>query len=68
MASIYKRVGERVKRLRKNIGYSQEELAEKATLDYTSVQNIESGSRNPSLKTLSKIARALKVSVRDLFE
>lgn len=66
MASIYEKLGNRVKQLRKNVGFSQEELAEKAKLDLTSVSEIESGLRNPSLKTLHKIALALKIQVSKL--
>ncbi len=58
MASIYEKLGNRVKQLRKNADLSQEELAEKAKLDLTTISEIESGLRNPSLKTIHKIALA----------
>ena len=67
MATIYEKVGENIRRLRKREGLSQEELAVRAKLDLTSVSEIESGSRNPSLKTLYKISLALKVSLKELF-
>lgn len=67
MASIYEKLGSEIKRLRKKQDLSQEELAERAKLDLTSVSEIESGLRNPSLKTIHKIALALKVSLSDLF-
>lgn len=67
MATIYEKVGENIRRLRKKVGLSQEELAVRAKLDLTSVSEIESGTRNPSLKTLNKISLALKVPLKELF-
>lgn len=68
MATIYEKVGERIKRLRKNANISQEQLATESKLDLTSISEIESGLRNPSLKTLYKISLALKCNVKDLFD
>lgn len=67
MATIYEKVGENIRRLRKRGGLSQEELATRAKLDLTSVSEIESGTRNPSLKTLYKISLALKIPLKELF-
>lgn len=66
MATIYEKVGENIRKLRIREGLSQQQLAEKAKLDLTSVSEIESGLRNPSLKTLYKISLALKVSLKEL--
>lgn len=66
MATIYEKLGKRIRDLRKKAGLSQEELAEKAKLDLTSISEIESGLRNPSLKTIHKIALALKIQVKEL--
>lgn len=68
MASIYEKLGNRIKSLRRKAGLSQEELAERAKLDLTSVNEIESGLRNPSLKTIHKLALGLKISLKELFE
>ncbi len=67
MTSIYEKLGSRIRQLRKQQQLSQEELAAKAQVDLTSISEIESGLRNPSLKTLHKIARALNVSLAELF-
>jgi len=67
MASIYENLGTRVRNLRQRLNVSQEQLAEIAKLDLTSVSEIESGLRNPSLKTIHKLALALKVNIRELF-
>jgi len=58
--------GENVEKFRKKAGFSQEELAVKSQLDLTSVSEIESGLRNPSLKTIYKLAKALKVNSEQL--
>ena len=67
MATIYEKLGTAIKKIRSKQGLTQEELAEKAKIDLTSVSEIESGMRNPSLKTIHKIALALKVQIKDLF-
>lgn len=68
MARIYQKVGANIKKLRGKAKLSQEKLAEKAKLDLTSISEIESGLRNPSLKTLSKLARGLKIPLSNLLE
>ncbi len=60
--------GVSVARLRAAKGYSQEKLAEKAGIDRTYVSGIERGIRNPGIKTVVQIARALGVSVAELCE
>lgn len=67
MATIYEKIGENIRKLRKRAGFSQEQLATGAKLDLTSVSEIENGTRNPSLKTLYKISLALKVPLKELF-
>jgi len=68
MATIYEKVGERIKKLRRDAGLSQEQLATESKLDLTSISEIESGLRNPSLKTLYKISLALKGNIKDLID
>lgn len=55
--------GQNVSRLRNEAGFSQDQLAEKAELDRTYLSGIERGVRNPGVKVVIRIARALKVSV-----
>jgi transcriptional regulator with XRE-family HTH domain len=66
MSNINQKLGESVRKYRKKEDISQEELAVKAKLDLTSVSEIESGLRNPSLKTLHKLANALGIKVNEL--
>jgi transcriptional regulator with XRE-family HTH domain len=48
------------------MGLSQEELAERADLHRTYIAGIEGGGRNITLKSVDKLAMALKVSVAEL--
>jgi DNA-binding XRE family transcriptional regulator len=47
---------------------SQEELALRAGLHRNYLSDVERGARNPSIKTIEKIAQALDVPVIRLFE
>ena len=58
--------GQNVARLRVAKGLSQDQLAEQADLDRTYVSGIERGLRNPGIKAVLRIARALGASPRDL--
>lgn len=64
----FEKYGEVIARLRKQKRWSQEELADKAKLDPKSIVQIEKAKRNPTLKTLQKIAAALNISVSKLLE
>ncbi|MGA9779881.1 MAG: helix-turn-helix domain-containing protein [Limisphaerales bacterium] len=58
--------GRNVARLRNEAGLSQDKLAEKADLDRTYLSGIERGVRNPGIKTVLRLARALRVSMDQL--
>lgn len=60
------RVGANLQRLRKQKGYSQEELAHAADVHQTYVSDLERGKRNPSIKILDQLARALDADLVDL--
>jgi ribosome-binding protein aMBF1 (putative translation factor) len=64
---IQKRFGRRVRNLRKDKGFSQESLALACSLDRTYVGGVERGERNISLLNIHKIAVALGVPVKELF-
>jgi len=61
-----KEVAGRIARNRKAARLSQRELARRAGLSMDAVHRIESGSRNPSLKTLLELAAALGTSPIEL--
>ncbi|MBI2012137.1 helix-turn-helix transcriptional regulator [Candidatus Daviesbacteria bacterium] len=63
----YKKLGEKVKKLRKARDWTQEKLAEAANVDPKTIIELEAGKRaNPTLQTLNKLARALKTSLEEL--
>jgi transcriptional regulator with XRE-family HTH domain len=68
MKDIQKRFGNNVRILRKHKGISQETLAFKCGLHRTYVSDVERGSRNISLINIEKIAKALSVSIKELFD
>jgi len=55
--------GNKVKELRKQKKFSQEELAQKTGLHRTYISDIERGNRNVSLENIKKIANALDVQM-----
>ena len=57
----------RVRELRTERGVSQEKLAEQAGIHRTYLGGIELGLRNPSLRNIARIARALEVPIKELF-
>lgn len=59
--NILEKFGERLQKIRKEQGISQEQLAAKLSMHRTYVGMIERGERNPTIRTLYKVARALKV-------
>ncbi|HAD81756.1 MAG: hypothetical protein A2509_10740 [Candidatus Edwardsbacteria bacterium RIFOXYD12_FULL_50_11] len=60
-------VGDKVRKLRKAQGLTQGQLGEKAGFDYRYIGFIEQARVNPTIKTLEKVANALKLTVPDLF-
>lgn len=64
---IQKHFGERVRDLRKRKGLSQESLALACDLDRTYIGGVERGERNISLLNIYKIATALDVPAKELF-
>ena len=68
MGTIYKKLGDNIRNLRKKKELTQERLAEMAHMDPKSVIEIENGNRNPTLKTVRKIALALKVKPAELLD
>jgi len=57
----------RLRKLRESSGYSQQELAESAEIEYKHIQRLES--KRPcdvKLSTLEKLAKAFKISISKL--
>jgi transcriptional regulator with XRE-family HTH domain len=62
------RFGIKIKELRKQNGLSQERLANMAEIDRTYLPTIEKGERNVSIEVVERLAKALNVKVKELFD
>jgi transcriptional regulator with XRE-family HTH domain len=60
--------GRRLRELRKDRGWSQEQLAFESDLDRTYIGGIEQGRRNVSLVNICRLAKALRVKPEALFQ
>lgn len=68
-ASKKSTIADNIKKYRQKLGISQDRLSKMADVTYNTIIKIESGgSQNPTIDTLSKIAKALSVSVDDLIK
>jgi transcriptional regulator with XRE-family HTH domain len=62
-------IGDNIKRLRKKKSLSQDNLARKADIPYTTLTKIESKVvKNPSVMNIAKIAKALDCKIEDLLK
>lgn len=60
--------GENVRKFRRLLDISQEELANRADLHRTYIGMIERAEKNITLVNMEKIANALKVNIEDLLK
>lgn len=58
--------GELLRAKRLSLGWSQEKLADEASLHYTYVASTERGERNISLANIKRLAEGLGCSMKDL--
>lgn len=65
---IIKEFGKVVQKLRKERGITQEELSFRAGLHRTYIGMIERGEKNITLANIEKVANALNVSLKELFD
>lgn len=63
---VLQKFGDKVQSVRKAKGISQEELASMLAMHRTYIGMIERGERNPTIRTLYKLAKALKVEASEL--
>ena len=62
-------IAKNIKKRRKEKGLSQDKLSRLADVSHATIIKIESGTiQNPTIDTLSKIAKALDVKVDDLIK
>lgn len=62
-------ISDNIKRFRKKKSISQDRLSKLADVTHTTLAKIESGvNKNPTIKTLQKLAEALEVKIDDLIQ
>jgi len=65
-SALYQIIGDRIKKKRSQIPFSQEQLAKKAQISRTSISNIEIGRHQAPLHVLYKISVALEYEIQSL--
>lgn len=68
MAILSKLLGQRIKDLRKRQKLTQAELAEIIGMETTNLCKLENGGQIPKEENMEKLAKALQVNVKDLFD
>lgn len=63
---ISKKVGKKIKTIRRQKGFTQEEVADKSGMHVSTLGRIERGESNPPLQTLNKIAQVLRVKPKEI--
>lgn len=66
--TIRNKLGKRVRTLRKQRGWSQEEFADKAGLHRTYIGSVERGEQNVSIDNIERIAKTLGITIEGLFK
>lgn len=66
LSRLLKELGDRIRKLRKQRGITQQQLAEKARMDRTYVVAVELGKTNLTIGVLSRFAEALEVSIESI--
>jgi len=59
-------LGQNVRRRRETRDLTQEKLAEKSGLDPTYISDIDRGRRNPGIKNVARLAKALGLTTAEL--
>ena len=66
--TFLKTVGSRLRKFRKEKGYTMESLANEAEIEYRQLGRIERGEINTSIISLLRICNTLEIEMKDLFE
>jgi transcriptional regulator with XRE-family HTH domain len=66
MTSVQSRLAENVRQLRETRGLTQQQMADLAGIPRATWTNLESGSANPTLTVLARVAQSLQVSLEEL--
>jgi len=62
------KLGANLRSARKQLGLSQEQVADRSGVHATEVSRIEAGKRDPRVSTVERLARAVKLKPGELLE
>jgi len=65
---VYKQFATKVQKVRTAKGYTKDKLSSLADLDISYIGKIERSEKSPNLRTIVKLANALEVPVKELFD
>ena len=65
--NVVRAVGQRARRARRALGWTQEQVAERAGFSVKYLQRIEGGRENLTIKSLVDLAAVLEIEVADFF-
>jgi transcriptional regulator with XRE-family HTH domain len=68
MQEVHKKLGQRIAELRKKKGFSQEAFAHECGFHRSYMGAVERGEKNITLAMVNKVAKALKISLAELFK
>ena len=66
-AKLPRVIGKKIRKIRTNTGFTQEDLAHKIGISRVYMGYIEQGRHAPSIAVIEKVAKALKVPVDEFF-
>lgn len=67
MTDVVKKLGDRIRKLRRAKGLSQERLAELSGLHTNYIGQVERGEKNLTIETMQKIVEGLDITLEELF-
>lgn len=67
-ANISKKLGQNFKKIRLKRNLSQARIAKQLKVDRAYVSSLENGKKNPTLKTINKLAKMLNVPINRLLK
>lgn len=68
MQEVQNKLGKRIAELRKKRGFSQEGFAHECGFHRSYMGAVERGEKNITIQLIAKIAKALKISLSELFK
>jgi transcriptional regulator with XRE-family HTH domain len=68
MQDVQKKLGKKVAELRRKKGFSQEAFAHECNFHRSYMGAVERGEKNITIQLIDRIAKALKISLAELFK